>query len=183
MKHFWSQIVPGHKSKHYVVTNRAAVTNWSESQIVPSHNSFIITYVNWIIASGCVVTGHRQTSIKPWKQMISLIRIDSLCIYHYTIENKHIARSTARYHNVNWFNQNRHLMKNISSYTSAHTVQNDSEYRLFGTSTLLPLIIHFYHLRCREQVEIRHYMDTMCWLSNILSLYISLLWSTLWHVN
>ena len=37
MKHFWSQIVPGHKLKHYVVTNRAAVTNWSESQIVPSH--------------------------------------------------------------------------------------------------------------------------------------------------
>ena len=36
MKHFWSQIVPGHKLKHYVVTNRAAVTNWSESQIVPS---------------------------------------------------------------------------------------------------------------------------------------------------
>ena len=37
LKHFWSQIVPGHKLKHYVVTNRAAVTNWSESQIVPSH--------------------------------------------------------------------------------------------------------------------------------------------------
>ena len=45
MKHFWSQIVPGHKLKHYVVTNRAAVTNWSESQIVPSqyiHNTYII---------------------------------------------------------------------------------------------------------------------------------------------
>ena len=39
LKHFWSQIVPGHKWKHYVVTNRAAVTNWSESQIVPSHHS------------------------------------------------------------------------------------------------------------------------------------------------
>ena len=38
LKHFWSQIVPGHKSKNYVVTNRAAVTNWSESQIVPSHS-------------------------------------------------------------------------------------------------------------------------------------------------
>ena len=29
--------MPGHKLKHYMVTNRAAVTNWSESQIVPSH--------------------------------------------------------------------------------------------------------------------------------------------------
>ena len=39
LKHFWSQIVPGHNLKHFVVTNRAAVTNWSESQIVPSQEA------------------------------------------------------------------------------------------------------------------------------------------------
>ena len=32
----YAALAAGHKSKHYVVTNRAAVTNWSESQIAPS---------------------------------------------------------------------------------------------------------------------------------------------------
>ena len=54
LKHFWSQIVPGHKLKHYVVTNRAAVTNWSESQIVPSHTAVRSWLLGYSVFMLCV---------------------------------------------------------------------------------------------------------------------------------
>ena len=80
------------------------------------------------------------------------------------------------------------LWQVIKRYNSAaHTVHNDSEYRLFGTSTLLPWITHFYHSftvqRASSNQALYGHDVLIITLSNILSLYIALLWSTLWHVS
>ena len=136
MKHFWSQIVPGHKSKHSVVTNRAAVTNRSESQIVPSKTpGFFTTRIlstrpayrdAWIATQGVYLRVHaRVAEVVPRK---------NACCACSGVKPKNLCKSF--YLGVWWIVMN-FLAHHLQWYFQTHLRYTVSPWGVFQLATLL----------------------------------------------